>query len=102
MLRITINDEPSEQRWILQGRLSGPWVAQLKSSWKKTEAARETRKCVVDLNEVTFVDLDGERVLMTMMKSGAELLATGVYTRHLVETLGNGRRNCIFRFPWSS
>src|SRR5580704_1496527 len=51
MLRIAINDDPSEQRWILQGRLSGPWVAQLKSSWKKTEAARETRKCVVDLNE---------------------------------------------------
>lgn len=102
MLRITITDEPSEQRWTLQGRLSGPWVAQLKSNWRKTQPARETRKCVVDLNEVTFVDLDGERVLMTMMKDGAEFLATGVYTRHLVETLGGRHRNCPFKFFWGS
>lgn len=102
VLRITITDDPAEQRWILQGRLSGPWVAQLKTSWKKAHAPRETRRCVIDLNEVTFVDLDGERVLMTMMKDGAEFLATGVYTRHLVETLGSRHRNCLFRFPASS
>jgi hypothetical protein len=102
VLRITITDDPAVQRWSLQGRLSGPWVAQLKSSWTETHAARETRKCVVDLNGVTFVDLDGERVLMKMMKDGAEFLATGVYTRHLVETLGSRRRNCSFKFPWSS
>ena len=102
MLRITITDDPSVQRWSLQGRLSGPWVAQLQSSWEKTHAARETRKCVIDLNGVTFVDLDGERMLTTMMKDGAEFRATGVYTRHLVDTLASRRRHCLFKFSWSS
>ncbi len=102
MLRITMTDEPSGQRWILQGRLSGPWVAQLKSSWKKAHPTGEIRKCVVDLSGVTFVDLDGERVLLMMLKSGAEFLASGVYTKHLVETLGSRRRTCSFKFPWGS
>jgi hypothetical protein len=98
VLRITINDEPSEQRWILQGRLSGPWVAQLKSNWEKSHCQNGIRKCVVDVSDVTFVDLDGERVLATMMKDGAEFLATGVYTKHVLEILEKRRQRWIRKF----
>ncbi len=95
MLRITIIDEPSEQRWVLQGRISGPWVAQLRSNWKRNAAANGQVKRVVDLNGVTLVDLDGEKVLCAMMKDGAEFIATGVYMKHLVETLDKRRRHCL-------
>ena len=98
MLRITIIDEPAEQRWNLQGRLSGPWVAQLKSNWEKARGQNEIRKCVVDLSCVTFVDLDGERVLATMMEDGAEFVATGVYTKHVLEMLGKRRQRWIRKF----
>lgn len=98
MLRITIIDEPAEQRWNLQGRLSGPWVAQLKSNWEKAHGQGELRKCVVDLSCVTFVDLEGERVLATMMKDGAEFIATGVYTKHVLEILGKRRQRWIRKF----
>ena len=97
MLRITIIDEPTEQRWNLQGRLSGPWVAQLKSNWEKSHGQNGSRKCVVDVSGVTFVDLDGERVLAAMMKDGAEFLASGVYTRHLLEMLEKRRQRWIRR-----
>ena len=95
MLRITIVDEPSEQRWVLQGRISGPWVAQLQANWKKSTAANGQVKRVVDLNSVTLVDLDGEKVLAAMMKDGAEFVASGVYMKHLVETLEKRRRHCL-------
>jgi len=95
VLRITIIDEPSEQRWVLQGRISGPWVAQLQSNWKKSAAANGQLKRVVDLNGVTLVDLNGENVLCSMMKDGAEFVATGVYMKHLVETLEQKRRHCL-------
>ena len=95
MLRITILDEASEQRWVLQGRISGPWVAQLRSNWKESTAANGHAKRVVDLNGVTLVDLDGEKVLCAMMKDGAEFVATGVYMKHLVETLEKKRRHCL-------
>ena len=43
---------------------------------------------MVDVSGVTFVDLDGERVLAAMMKDGAEFIATGVYTKHILEIAG--------------
>jgi anti-anti-sigma regulatory factor len=95
VLRITITDELKEQRWILQGRLSGPWVAQLKSNWKQSHDSNGDRKCVVDVSGVTFVDLDGERVLAVMMRDGAKFIATGVYTKHLLETIEKRRQRWI-------
>ncbi len=98
MLRITIIDGASEQHWILQGKISGPWVAQLRSNWKKSQAARGQVKRVVDLNAVTLVDLEGEKVLASMMREGADFVATGVYMKHLVETLEKRRRHCLASF----
>jgi hypothetical protein len=44
------------------------------------------------------VDLDGERVLAAMMKDGAEFIATGVYTKHVLEMLGKRRQRWIRKF----
>jgi anti-anti-sigma regulatory factor len=98
VLRITITDESKEQRWTLQGRLSGPWVAQLKSNWEKSHGQNGTRTCVVDVSGVTFVDMDGERVLATMIKDGARFIATGVYTKHVLEMLEKRRQRWIRKF----
>lgn len=95
MLRITVIDEPSEQRWLLQGKISGPWVTQLRSNWKKKQPQNGQLKRVVDLNGVTFVDLEGEKVLASMLREGTEFIATGVYMKHLVETLEKRRRHCL-------
>lgn len=98
MLRTTITDEPWGQQWTLQGRLSGPWVAQLKSDWKKLHGPNGSCKCVVDVSGITFVDLDGERVLAVMIRDGAEFIATGVYTKHILEMLGKRRQRWNSRF----
>jgi hypothetical protein len=98
VLRITVTDAPREQRWILQGRLSGPWVAQLKSNWEKSHGQSGDRSCVVDVSNVTFVDLEGERVLAAMIKDGAHFIATGVYTKHILETLQKRRHRWIRKF----
>ena len=95
MLRITIAEDLTEQRWTLQGRLSGPWVAQLKSNWERSHCPNGSRKCVVDVSSVTFVDLDGERVLAAMIRDGAQFIATGVYTKHILETLEKRRQRWV-------
>src|SRR6202162_4096340 len=87
MLRITIAETVTEQRWTLEGRLVQPWVSELKSTWTRTKTARRERKCVVDLTGVTFVDKNGEKVLAKLSKQGAELVATGCYTRHVVHNI---------------
>jgi ABC-type transporter Mla MlaB component len=83
MLRITVTEGADEQRWTLQGRLMEPWVAELETTWKKR--SKGARKCVVDLTEVTLIDSHGEKALSTMRRAGAELIAYGVYLKHVVE-----------------
>lgn len=85
MLRITRTETPAEEKWILQGRLVGLWVGELRRSWKKNHRADANRPCVVDLNEVTFIDKDGETLLRTMSKEGAQFIATGIYIKHLLQ-----------------
>jgi anti-anti-sigma regulatory factor len=75
----------TENRWILQGQLVGPWVHELRSLWKKKRRAHKGQRCVLDLNDVTFIDQSGERLLRAICKKGAQLIASGVYTKHLVE-----------------
>jgi anti-anti-sigma regulatory factor len=93
MLRITIAETVSEQRWTLEGRLVQPWISELKSTWTKTEIARQERKCVVDLTSVTFIDKSGEKALAELSKEGAELIATGCYTRHVVHNIERKKSN---------
>jgi anti-anti-sigma regulatory factor len=85
MLRITITETLTERRWVLQGRLVGPWVAELRTSWKKAHPTRSGQTCVIDLNDVAFIDKHGERLLRAMSKKGAQLKANGMYTKHVLE-----------------
>jgi anti-anti-sigma regulatory factor len=93
MLRITIAETLSEQRWTLEGRLVQPWISGLKATWTKTEIARRERKCVVDLTGVTFIDKSGEKTLAALSKEGAELIATGIYARHVVRNIKRKKSN---------
>jgi hypothetical protein len=82
-----ITDAPFEQKWVLQGRLCNRWAADLKERWESTRSTRKGRRCIVDLEDVTSVDADGEDVLLEMVAEGAELFATRAYMKHLLESL---------------
>ena len=85
MLKITRTETSAEEKWILQGRLVGLWVNEMRRSWKKAHRFGCGRKCIVDLNEVTFIDKKGERLLRTMSRAGAQFVATGIYTKHVLQ-----------------
>ena len=87
MLRITMTNSPEEQRWSLQGQLVGQWAAELRSTWRKAHVVGETRKCIVELIEVTSIDRNGEAVLAEIMSHGGEFIASDVYTKHLLQNL---------------
>lgn len=88
MLKITVTETPGERRWVVQGRLIGPWVSELRATWRRW-GSRDKRTCVIDLNDVTFIDKSGERLLRAMSKKGARLIASGMYIKHLLEHLKN-------------
>ena len=96
MLKITIAETKTETRWILQGKLVGPWVHELRSSWKKRHRTQTDKGCVVDLNDVTFIDKNGERLLRAMSKKGVQLVADGIYIRHLIDMVKTkGKRGLV-------
>jgi hypothetical protein len=41
----------------------------------------------VNLDEVTFIDKIGERVLRSMSKQGAQFVASDVYVKHVLDRL---------------
>ena len=87
MLKITITDLSDEQRWSLQGRLIGEWAAELKSRWREARQVGDTRRCIVELIEVSSIDRNGEAVLAEIMSQGVEFIASDVYTKHLLQNL---------------
>ena len=89
MLRITRIDSPTEQKLILEGRLTEPWIADLTSHWKETRYHHPERKFVVDLRGVMRIDSGGESALALMKAEGADFLASGVRIKHLLDDLEN-------------
>jgi anti-anti-sigma regulatory factor len=87
MLRITVTESASEQRWILQGRLAGSSIEELTENWRSNRLHQTGKNCVVDVDGVTSIDKDGEQVLLMMIKDGVKFVARGLYTKHLLESL---------------
>jgi len=87
MLRITHAQIDTEYRWTLCGQLAGPWVAELRVCWDHWRQAAAGARAVVNLSDVTFIDEGGEALLSEMRSDGAEFVAVGVETKHLIENL---------------
>jgi hypothetical protein len=83
MLRITIHNETAATRFIVEGRLVGPWVAELKKCW---QAVTHT-ELLVDLSALTWVDDEGKALLGEMYRHGALLIAHGLMTQAIVEEI---------------
>jgi len=89
MLRITHARTETEQRWTLCGRLTRPWVAELRACWEQGREGGASARTVVDLSDVTFIDESGEKLLSEMGGDGAEFIAAGVETKYLLKHLKN-------------
>ncbi|MBB5338642.1 hypothetical protein [Tunturiibacter gelidoferens] len=82
-----MTEDKSEQRWVLQGRLTASFLEELIASWRANRDRRPSLNRVVDLDEVTCIDKDGEQVLLMMIRDRAKFVASGLYTKHLLESL---------------
>jgi hypothetical protein len=91
MLKINFSETPTEERWILHGRLTDPWVREFRACWMKNHRRDVERVCIVDLNEVTFIDMCGERLLRMIARRGAQFTASGIYTKHILEQITAAR-----------
>lgn len=89
MFKITTRQDGKTTRLMIEGRLAGPWVAELESCWHATPGPPDGG-LLVDLTEVTFIDQDGKDLLSRMWQGGARLHAAGCLTRCIVEEITGG------------
>jgi hypothetical protein len=87
MFKISIVEERSQRRLMLEGRLVGPWAAEVETAWKTAGENLQGRKLVVDLTNVTFIGIDGECTLFKLMRDGAKFSCRDVLTKHVLKQL---------------
>ena len=87
MLKVTVHHRPHEITVVLEGRLCGACAAEAERSWRTALATAATASLSVDLAGVSYVDRDGEWLLMEMLQRGATVRVGGVWMAHLIEEL---------------
>jgi hypothetical protein len=90
MLRITTRNDGDRTIFELEGKLAGPWVAEMTACWRK--AAEANRPVAVLLKHVSFIDNAGKTLLSEMCRDGAEIAGAGCMTRVTVEEIKRGNK----------
>jgi ABC-type transporter Mla MlaB component len=87
MLKVTVHNRPDEITLVLEGRLCGACAAEAERSWRTALATAASGSIAVDLAGVSYVDRDGEWLLIEMLTRGATVRVGGVWMAHLIEEL---------------
>ena len=87
MFRISIIDTPLERKLVVEGRLSEPWIDELRTAWRNANRELEGRKLLVDVSSLTLITREGENAIFDLMKQGAKFYCGGVLTRHVLKRL---------------
>jgi len=87
MLRIDIHHGAEATSFTLEGKLTGPWVAELENCWHTLISTEPSRAILVQLAAVTFMDSKGKALLTRMCRQGARLVPTGCLMKAMVEEI---------------
>jgi hypothetical protein len=92
VIRINRIREGSTLRLIVEGTLSGAWVSELEKCWIELRLSQRDERVTADLSGVSYIDDKGRRLLKRMFSEGAELRATGVMTKGIIEEIAGDVR----------
>ena len=86
MLRITVEENAKTIVMKLEGRVTGPWAAELGRLWKETGPTLANRKLALDLRGTTYADAWGIRELKDIYsQTKAEILTATPWTQYLAD-----------------
>jgi hypothetical protein len=92
MFRISITDTPSRRTLVVEGDLTGPYIAELGTTWRNAGPELEGRNLVIDLRNLTVISRAGEEAIFDLMKKGAKFTCGGVLTRHVLKQLARKKQ----------
>ena len=77
MLRITTEDSKESTNLKLEGKLAGAWVNEVEQTWQMIVRDSPREHVLVDLCDVTFIDVKGKQLLKRMRRAGVEFRCCG-------------------------
>jgi hypothetical protein len=98
MLKISTKALGDDVTLVLEGSLSGPWVAEVASVWHRTSIGRKSRRVRVDLSGVTFVSDEGRQLLEQICISGVEIVSSDLLTKAIADELSHKHREARKRW----
>lgn len=85
MLKISIQDDRDTATLKVEGKVVGPWAAELHRVWGTFRPSLGIKKFCLDMRGVTFIDKDGTKTLRHILRrTDAEILADDPLTRQFV------------------
>jgi hypothetical protein len=87
-LKITIQNGDKEIGMTLEGRVAGPWVAELSRVWLETTPQLGNKTLSIDLRNVIYADALGKQVLREIYaQTHAKLIASSPWAQYLAEEI---------------
>jgi hypothetical protein len=87
-LRISVDQNSARIGITLEGRVAGPWAAELDRTWAELAPSVGSRKVLLDLCNTTYADFAGIRVLRAIYGgTSAEIVTSSPWTKYLAEEI---------------
>ena len=87
-LRITVEENKEAVTIKLEGRVTGPWVAELDHVWAQASPTLGSRQLSLDLRETTYADAGGIKTLQAIYsQTKANILTSTPWTQYLAEEI---------------
>ena len=80
---------------IVEGKLAGPWAAELRSACKDAETGLRDRELIVEMKHVTTISQEGENLLLELMNNGIKFRCRGVFTKHVLKQLSQRANTAV-------
>jgi hypothetical protein len=85
MLKISTIDDAHQRRLVLEGKLIGPWAAELRSACDAARAGLDGGDLIVDMEHLTAISQEGENVLLELIQEGVKFRCRGVFTKQVLK-----------------
>ena len=87
MLKISHIDSARQRRLVVEGKLVGPWAAELRNACQQARAGLDGRELVVEMKHITMISQEGENVIVELINEGIRFRCRGIFTKHVVKEL---------------
>jgi len=87
MLRISNIDSGNLCRFVVEGKLTTPWIEEFKNVCDAARIGLDGREPVIEVRNLTAISQEGENVLLELMKRGVKIRCSGVFTKQVLRQL---------------